>query len=234
MNRAIIIALAFATAAACGNSAAVPILFTVSGAVDGELNGQSFSDAKFRLDLRTDTADTVAVVENGVTVYRNELGQAELILTRGTQTTVAQIAANQIYVRYDPTNGVVGFGSFAVGPFYPVSLDWCGVPMQCGAVQTTSPQFNILGALVQLKVDPKDTVFYSSAVPGLATQLKGPALLGGFLDACYSIDLNTQPPSCPSKPSVPIKTNQGNLYFQKQNIFGTGIFTAVTGTGVPW
>ena len=234
MNRAITLALAFAAAAACGTSTAEPILFTVSGAVDGELNGQSFTDAKFRLDLRTDTSHTVAVVQNGVTVYQNELGQAELILTRGTQTTTAVIAANQIYVRYDPTNGVVGFGSFAIGPFYPVALNWCGVPMQCGAVDTTYPEFNILGALVQLKVDPNDKVFYSSAVPGLATQLKGPALLDGFVDACYSIDLNTTPASCPSKPTVPIKTNQGDLYFQKQSIFGSGSFTAVVGTGTPW
>ncbi|HEX7138650.1 MAG TPA: hypothetical protein VF219_12410, partial [Vicinamibacterales bacterium] len=47
----------------------VPVLYTLYGAVDGRLNGQAFSDALFRLDFRSYTADTKAVVENGVTIY---------------------------------------------------------------------------------------------------------------------------------------------------------------------
>lgn len=211
----------------------VPVLYTLYGAVDGRLNGQAFSDALFRLDFRSYTAHTRTVVENGVTVYRNDVGQAVLVLTRGVQTTVVNIAPNQIYVRYDPTNGVVGFGSYAVGPFYPVSLDTCGAP-PCGPPATTSPEHSILGALAQLREAAQDSMYYSSAVPKLATQLRGPALLTGYVDACVSIVINPLPPHCPSIPSVAIKTDQGDLYFQKQSIFGHGIFTAVVGAGTPW
>jgi hypothetical protein len=211
----------------------VPVLYSLYGAVDGRLNGQAFSDALFRLDFRSYTADTKAVVENGVTIYRNDAGQAVLFLTRGGKTTVVNIAPNQIYARYDPTNGVVGFGSYAVGPFYPVSLDTCGVP-PCGPPATTSPEHSILGALAQLRQAAQDSMYYSPAVPKLTTQLRGPALLTGYVDACFSIVIDPLPPHCPSIPSVPIKTDQGDLYFQKQSIFGHGIFTAVVGAGVPW
>ncbi len=211
----------------------IPILYTVHGSVDGQLNGVAFSDAQFRLDFRSYTADVRTVVENGVTIYRNNTGQAVLFLTRGNTTTVANITANQIYVRYDPTNGVVGYGSYAIGPYYPVALNTCGQP-PCGPPQTTSAEGSILGALAQLKEATQDWMYYSPAVPKLATTLRGPALLTGFLDACYSISFAQLPPSCPAKPGVAIKTDQGDLYFQKQDIFGGGVFTAVVGAGTPW
>jgi hypothetical protein len=214
----------------------VPVLYTVYGAVDGELNGVAFSNAQFRLDFRSVTADVKTVVENGLTVYRNDTGQAVLFLTRGNTTTVANISANQIYVRYEPTTGVVGFGSYAIGPYYPVALNTCGGP-PCAKPPTTESfegEGSILGALAQLREAAQDSMYYSAAVPKLATTLRGPALLGGFLDACVAIRWNPLPPSCPNKPSVAIKTDQGNLYFQKQSPFGHGIFTAVTGAGTPW
>jgi len=231
--KSMITALGIALAAAtCGGARAEPVLYSIYGAVDGRLNGQNFSDAQFRLDFRSDTVHTRAVVENGVTVYRNDRGNAVLFLTQGIATTVAHIAAEQIYVRYDPTNGVVGFGSFAIGPFYPVSLDWCGLPMDCGPMSPGVPVASTLGALAQLAVAPQDSMFYSPAVPHLATQLRSPALLDGYVDACYAVDVTTL--SCPSIPPVAIRTDHGDLYFQKQNVFGHGIFTAVVGAGVPW
>jgi hypothetical protein len=48
------------------------------------------------------------------------------------------------------------------------------------------------------------------------------------------IVINPLPPHCPSIPSVAIKTDRGDLYFQKQSIFGHGTFTAVVGAGTPW
>jgi hypothetical protein len=226
--------LAAATTVGSASAAPVPVLYTVYGAVDGELNGVAFSDALFRLDFRSVTADVKTVVEGGVTVYRNDTGQAVLFLTRGTTTTVANITANQIYVRYDPTNAVVGFGSYAIGPYYPVALNTCGGP-PCGPPPTTGgPEASILGALAQLRESAQDSMYYSPAVPKLATTLRGPALLTGYVDACVSIVVDPLPPHCPTKPSVAIKTDQGDLYFQKQEVFGHGIFTAVTGTGTPW
>ena len=226
MKQAIIAGFGFLIAAACGSAAAVPIVYSVYGTVDGELNGQSFSGAEFRLELRTDTVHTVTAIENGVTVYRNDQGTALLVLTRGAVTTTVHIAANQVFVRYDPTNGIVGFGTHGIGPFYPVALDWCGLPMQCSPMGTGA-QITILGALAQLKAAPNDLVFYPAAVRALVTELRGPALLTGFMDACLAYDIKNL--HCPSIPTTPIRTDHGNLYFQKQTVFGKGIFTAAIG-----
>jgi len=228
MKQAIVAGFGLLMAAACGSAAAVPIVYSVYGTVDGELNGQRFSGAQFRLELRTDTVHTVTAIENGVTVYRNDQGNALLYLTRGTQTTVAHIATNQVFVRYDPTNGIVGFGTHGIGPLYPVSVGWCTVPLGCGRIGTGAPEITILGALAQLKAAPNDLVFYPAAVRALATELRGPALLTGFMDACLAYDVTKL--VCPSIPSTPIRTDQGNLYFQKQTVLGKGIFTAATGS----
>jgi len=210
----------------------IRVLYSLYGVADGQLNGVPFSGAQFRLDFRSYTIDTKSVVENGVTVYRNDVGQAVLTLQQGLSTTVANIEANQIFVRYDPTNGVVGFGSYAVGPYYPVVLTWCTEPAGCPPIESNYPDFQILGALIQLHEYPQDSMFYSPAVPKLATQLRGPALLGGFLYACLSFDFTTL--TCPSIPSTPIKTDHGDLYFQTQTAYGGGIFTSIIGAGTPW
>jgi hypothetical protein len=72
--------------------------------------------------------------------------------------TWLRIAANQVFVRYDPTNGIVGFGTHGIGPFYPVSVGWCTVPLGCGRIGTGAPDITILGALAQLKAAPNDLV----------------------------------------------------------------------------
>src|SRR5258708_39930969 len=108
MRQGMIAAFGFLMAGACARAGAVPIVYSVYGDVDGELNGQPFSGAQFRLELRSDTVHTATKIENGVTVYENDQGNALLYLTRGSQTTVVHIAANQVFVRSDPTNGIVG------------------------------------------------------------------------------------------------------------------------------
>jgi len=81
-----------------------------------------------------------------------------------------------------------------------------------------------VGALAQLKAAPNDLVFYPAAVCAQATELRGPALLTGFMDACLAYNVTKL--VCLSTPSTPIKTDQGNLYFQKQTLFGHSIFVA--------
>jgi hypothetical protein len=215
------------TACRCG--AAAPIVFSLYGAADGQLDGQGFSGAEIRLELKTDTAHTMTVIEDGVTVYRNDQGTALLHLTRDGQTEVVHIAPKQLFVRYEPTNGVVSFGASGIGPFYPAAVGWCTIPLGCGTVNTDSAIGSITGALAQLRADPNDIVFYSSPVRAQASELRGPTLLTGFMDACYAFDVANN--RCPAIPSVPIKTDHGDLYFQKQSVFGKGIFTAVMGSG---
>src|SRR6266436_8823667 len=119
MRRAINVGFALAVAIG-GGASAEPIVYSIHGDADGELDGRAFSGAQFRLELRSDTVHTVTAIENGVTVYRNDQGHAILFLTRGAQTTVAHIAPNQIFVRYDPDrkstrlNSSHGYISYAV------------------------------------------------------------------------------------------------------------------------
>ena len=230
MNRTHLAGLALLIATACRTASAEPMVYAVYGAVDGLLNGEAFAGAEMKLELRTDTLQTVTVIEDAVTVFRNDHGNALLHLTRGALTTVVHIAANQIFVRYDPTNGIVSFGTRTIGPFYPVAVGWCTLPLGCGPIGTQVADGSITGALAQLKADPNDRMFYSPGVPAQATKLRGPTLLTGFMDACVAFDVAKN--NCPTIPDTPIKTDHGDLYFQKQSIFGKGIFTAALGSAL--
>jgi hypothetical protein len=227
MKRTIVSGLAslgFLLYAACAT--AVPIVYSFYGAGSGQLGGLAFSEAQIRLDFKTDTATTVTVIENGATVYRNDQGQAVFVLSQGPMTQVAQIAPNQIFVRYDPVNRLLTFGSYANSLFYPISLAWCAPQPQCVSMPLLIGDIgSVVYALGDIATNPSDSVLYPPAVAALATDLSGPALLTGLVTACavplaYSGGWN-----CPSTAPTAIQTDQGDLYFQESRV-GMGIFTA--------
>jgi hypothetical protein len=116
-------------------------------------------------------------------------------------------------VRYDPNNGVVGFGSYAAGIMYPMTLNCQGNP--CDGYWG-----GIVGALSDIATN--GSTRYSGAVAGLATHLQGPALLTGFVSYCLSGSRT----SC-SSPATPILTDQGPLrIFATGSNVGSGVFTA--------
>lgn len=220
--------------AASGQASAAPVDYTAYLITDGQLGSWTFSQARVTLQFRADTENTVATTVNGATVYRNDHGHATVVITQGAKTVVADLGRNQIYVRYDPVNGSAGFGSYAVGSLYPIALGCEKSPATCNPADVVSstaagsPGQQTLQALVDLNAAyATDSGYYSSAVPGLETNLKGPALLTGYAIACASYDFING--SCPSNPGTPITTDQGDLYFHGQDYSQKGIFTAVLG-----
>jgi hypothetical protein len=206
---------------------AAPIVYSFYGVASGQLGGVPFSEAQIRLDFNTDTATTVTAIENGATVYRNDQGQAVLVLSQGAMTKVAQIAPNQVFVRYDPANRLLTFGSYANGLYYPISLAWCVPQPQCVSMPWLIDDIGaIVYALGDIATNPSDSVLYPTGVAALATDLRGPALMTGFVTAC-GVPLSYNPGgwNCPSTAGTAIQTDRGDLYFQESR-FGMGIFTA--------
>ena len=186
------------------------------------------------LELVSDTRYTRSVLENGVYVYRNDHGNASITVTQGSTRVTARIDPGQLFVRYDPTNAVVGFGSHALGlgVGYPLTLS-CDYPHNGCAFGSTNSMFtntfgDIVSALADIKALSSEQTLYSLAVPGEATQLKGSTLLTGGIGSCTTaFDSTTS--TCAS-PTTPINTDHGPLYIQWGNApyydGGKGIFTA--------
>jgi len=180
--------------------------------------------------LQGDTGNTVTTTQGGDTVYVNDVGDAEVTVSQGGKTVTAQLDPGQIFARYDPVNGSVGFGS-AVGPWYPVVLTCEQQSAGCNRatlVASTARGFSagqILSALVD--IDGGDSPYYSTAVPGLQTDLRGATLLTGYAIACAAYNYTST--SCPSTLPGPITTDKGKLYFLGQDYAGKGVFTAILG-----
>lgn len=196
---------------------AKPIVYTLyseSNSVSSvQLNGNTLSGL-IKLQFKSDTSNTTQAQENGVTVWRNDNGDAWVTISQGSQKTVAHILPNQVYVRYDPTNGVVGFGSYASGIGYPLTLN-------CQGYQCNGYVGGTVGGLVDINTNSATN--YAPDVAGLATHLLGPALLTGFVSYC----VGSTAASCTS-PAAPIQTDLGPLrIFAGSRNVGSGVFTAV-------
>jgi hypothetical protein len=227
MKHVLILGSALLMTVFCGAASAASIVYTAYVVTDGQLGGQKFSDAQVTLQFRGDSEDAVTTTENGTTVYRNDEGRAMVIITQGASTTVARIEPHQIYPRYEPLSGAVGFGSYAIGPHYPIVMGCVYSPIPCTPAVPSSgfPAGQLVTALQDMLVTPADSVYYSAPVQAQQTDLRGPALLGGYVVACVSFDLTNL--QCPGIPATAIKTDQGDLYFQGQLGDGKGIFAAV-------
>jgi hypothetical protein len=217
------------TLAAFQAARAEPVVYTAYVITDGQLAGKAFSGAQVTMQFRGDTANVLTTIENGATVYRNNAGRTVMFITQGAQTQVVHIAPHQLYVRYDPLNGVIGFGSFAVGPTYPIKLG-CSFDAACepNVIGTSGfPEGQSVSALQDVLNTPTDAPYYSADVLAQETNLQGPTVLGGYLVACVAYDFVVG--RCPSIPASAITTDQGDLYFQGQLSVGKGIFSAVVG-----
>jgi hypothetical protein len=98
------------------------VVYKLYAVTDGKLGSQTISRAQVTITFRGDTRNVVRETVPDALVYRIDQGDATVTLNRGGSKTVAHVADGQIYVRYDTTNGVVGFGSFATGNTYPIAL----------------------------------------------------------------------------------------------------------------
>jgi hypothetical protein len=207
--------LGVAATAAAGKPV-VYTLYSESNSVGSVWLGTTLLTGLISFQFKSDTSNTIQTTEGGVTVWRNDSGEATFTISQGSRTTVAHIKSGQIYVRYDPTNGIVGFGSYAAGITYPMSLNCQGDPC-------TGYSGGVVGGLADIKVNSATN--YAPDVSGLATDLRGPALLTGFVTYCPV----GVPTSCTS-PAAPISTDLGPLrIFSTGKNIGSGVFTALVG-----
>ena len=215
-----IIAVGFALVfglAANGSARAASVVYTLYAVTDGKLGSQTFSQAQVTITFRGDTNNVTTEKGQGAVVYRNDQGEATVTLTQRASKSVAHIAAGQIYVRYDPENGAVGFASFAVGPTYPIYLDGGGFSNCIYGQQCLYPFNQIVSALADVAGYGLDQAFYSTNLEALSTNLRNSTLLTGYVDsACV-------PPAPSVACSSAIQTDLGDFYLQYS--YGRGIFT---------
>ncbi|MCY0855024.1 hypothetical protein [Cupriavidus sp. D39] len=223
------LALAFGLAVS-GIARAEPVVYTLHAVTDGKLGSQAFSQAQVVLTFRGDTRNVTIQTESGGVVYRNDQGEATVALIQDGKKSLAHIAAGQIYVRYDTTNGVVGFGSLATGPTYPLALS-CQTAIyaitDCFGENgyTQHAEYSHADQIVSALADTNQSILYSfsSALP---TSLTDSTLLTGYVSACAAgYPINSY--ICPSPPAVPIRTDLGDFYLQDQGYQDKGIFTVV-------
>jgi hypothetical protein len=189
-----------------GSASADPVVYTLYAETTGTLGSKAFSEAPVTIVFKGDTRDVTMHVEQGAVVYRLERGEAKLKLTQGANTTVARIADGEIYVRYDTTNGVVGFGS-PISTTYPATLS-CNVP--CAYGQPLQLGFNtIVSALADVAAVPQDASLYSADLTTLPTSLTKSTLLTGYFKTCVNLSAR---PSCLPGSTSPIHTTLGDFY----------------------
>ena len=218
-----------ATLAANGPAQAEPIVYTVYAVTDGQLGSWSFTQAQVTMRFLGDTRNTYTATENGQSVFRNDVGFVSMVVTQGTKSVVAHLAPHQVYVRYNPTVASAGFGSFAVGPYYPIVVS-CSNAVTCDPTLTVAngnfPAGETLPALGHVLNTPGEAAYYSEALSDLlTTDLRGPTLLTGYILACANFDFTNG--NCIAAPSQPIVTDQGNLFFTGQDASGKGLLRAV-------
>jgi len=225
------LALAFAL---CAGARADPVVFTAYTVTDGSLGSLNFSDAPVTITFRGDTGD-ISTTESGGVVqqYRIDIGHATVAVTVLGNTTVAQITEGQIYVHYDVLAGVIGFGSNAINPYYPLTLACSHPYSQCfyNANGSAYSSNQIVSALARIDANPASSAGYSANIATLPQTLTQSGLFSGYLNACWVpyFSGNGGPP-CPSRPpaAMAILTNLGGLFLQDATL-GKGIFSVVVG-----
>ena len=213
--------------AICGNANAAPVVYTAHVVTDGQLGTLKFSDAPVTITFRGDTSDVSMNTSGGVVTYRIDQGYATVTVNVQGTTTVAQINSGQIYVHYDVQTGVVGFGSDAVSPYYPLTLSCDHNHTNCyyNANGNAYASNQTVSALAKIDADPAEITNYSARVDNLPQTLTKSTLLTGYASACvvpYISQAGSLP--CASPAPVAIETNLGDLYLRDQTL-GKGIFT---------
>jgi len=213
--------------AICGNANADPVVYTAQVVTDGKLGSLKFADAPVTITFRGDTSDMSMNTSGGVVTYRIDEGHATVAVNVQGTITVARITDGQIYVHYDVQTGVVGFGSDAVSPYYPLTLSCDHNHTNCyyNANGTAYASNQTVSALAKIDADAAEDTNYSARVDNLPQTLRKSTLLTGYASACvvpYSFQAGQLP--CASQAPVAIETSMGGLYLQDQTL-GKGIFT---------
>jgi hypothetical protein len=172
---------------------AVPITYTGFTITDGKIGTHVFHNARIILTVISDTKNVQLTTLQGTNVAYNPIGTATITIIGDKLSIQATFASNQIFVSVDRTNGGIGFGSFApdgsLQPVYPLSIG----------------KWMVLGAL------PGGAyLFPSPEEHGLSTDLRHNTSFAGVAWSCTAFPLQYGL-TCPL-PTVPLKTNKGDLY----------------------
>jgi hypothetical protein len=211
-------------ALACGLSVsdvtyADPVVYTLYTVSDGMLGAESFTEAKLTITFRGDTRNIQTATVNGATVYTNHIGTATVAVTQGGKTTVAKFADQQVYVRYDVTNGLVGFGS-GISATFPITLG-CGIA-DCTAGTLGNSYYyqdGISAVLADAAVNSADRNLLTQRVLTQHATLSRNSILTGYTLACavpYTLNAANNF-VCQSAPSSPLATDHGGFYLQDLN-----------------
>jgi hypothetical protein len=193
--------------AAASSADAAPVVYSLQTVSDGELGTQSFKQAAVTLTFRGDTEDVVPDPSaTSAAVYKIVVGDATVSVMINEKVFDAHFRRGEVFVRYDVTNGLVGFGS-AISATYPVTLG-CG-NSNCSSIDVYSVYDGIASILASHETD------VTAATLALPTGLTHSTLLTGFTQECpipYVEDPNNQfQLLCPSVPLYPLRTDKGNF-----------------------
>jgi hypothetical protein len=199
----------------CGTVTARPVVYTLHTVADGTLDGRAFTQTALVIEFRGDTDNIVTnTLINGAVVLTNSVGSSKVTVTIGGKPHQARFAPGQIYVRYDTSNGIVGFGSFGISPTYPVAIGCDNDDCTGGDVTLASYLYwGIVGAASDLAAYPGDWIYFSYEIPPLPVNLSKSTLLTGNAHTCAVPYATYQ---CLSPASLGLHTDRGDLFLQDQ------------------
>jgi hypothetical protein len=197
-----------------------PITYTAFVISDVEIGGNLYFGAQVYLSFEADTATAVpfpnarcGLLPNGICGYINERGEARVRVTSGGRTITARFAPHQLYVYFDIANSSVGFGSYAGGRGYPLSItkhDLGAQGLPCGFGDgCTLTENSLVGAVADI-IATGDSRNYSAETAALSSDLKSDTTVSGPASSCVSFDPTTS--ICSNLTPIPLQTtDQGSF-----------------------
>jgi len=176
---------------------AVPITYSGFTITDGKLGSWTFHNANVVLTFKSDT-DFVQQLPGsvaGVNVAYVDKGIALVTIVAKGKTVQARLDQGQIFISFDQVNGGVGFGFFTPGLQFPANLN----PIYPLAMSDALPQAAVSNGILP------DTLLPDAGFAGRGR-----------------ICLSANPFASCASPTLPIKTDKGDLYlFQPYTVDAT-------------
>ncbi len=182
---------------------AKPITYNGYVISDVTLGGQHFSHAQVYISFEADAANVLPFIDATSYGYINSTGRAQVTVISGLRMVTADFAPGQLYVYFDVAHASIGFGSYAGGRGYPLSLT--ANQDNGGMVENSS-----IAAIVDLLTTPANAFNYTPATVSLETDLTNATALSGGASSCVAFDSATS--VCSNLTPIPLRTSRGNLY----------------------
>jgi hypothetical protein len=183
------------------NPPARPITYNGYVIADVTLGARQFTGAQVYLRLDADASTAVPFSDSTSSGYMNT-GRGRVTIISNGSAVSASFAPGQIYVYYDVQNSSVGFGSYAGGRGYPLSITQ---NENSGMLEAS-----LIGAVADIqRTSGADQANYTPATGTLVTDLTNPTLLSGGASSCVSFAVTSS--VCSNLTPIPLATSQGNF-----------------------